>query len=293
MNVTLMFLHLAGAVTLLLWAVRMVRTGVERAYGAALERTLRQAKNSRIQAVGLGAAVAMVLQSATAVGILASGFAASGFVEFSTALTLLLGADLGSALVVRILSFDLSWLTPFLLISGGWMFLKGTARNVRQTGRILVGIALILVSLEMIGQATIPLRKSEALPSIVGYLRADYFTSFLLGALFSWLVHSSIAAILLVASMAAQGLVPVELGIALVLGANFGGALIAIGLLTRPAAFLCSGLMAAAYWMVHGLTAVLPIMNHGEPAIIYCFVFLLISARGTGTWSVDASRSGG
>jgi phosphate:Na+ symporter len=235
MNVTLMFLHLAGAVTLLLWAVRMVRTGVERAYGAALERTLRQAKNSRIQAVGLGAAVAMVLQSATAVGILASGFAASGFVEFSTALTLLLGADLGSALVVRILSFDLSWLTPFLLISGGWMFLKGTARNVRQTGRILVGIALILVSLKMIGQATIPLRESEALPSIVGYLRADYFTSFLLGALFSWLVHSSIAAILLVASMAAQGLVPVELGIALVLGANFGGALIPVGL-TRAAA---------------------------------------------------------
>jgi phosphate:Na+ symporter len=235
MNVTLMFLHLAGAVTLLLWAVRMVRTGVERAYGAALERTLRQAKDSRIQAVGLGAAVAMVLQSATAVGILASGFAASGLVEFSTALTLLLGADLGSALVVRILSFDLAWLTPFLLISGGWMFLKGTGRNVKQTGRILVGIALILVALKMIGESTVPLRESTALPVIVGYLRADYFTSFLLGALFSWFVHSSVAAILLVASMAAQGLVPVELGIALVLGANFGGALIPVGL-TRAAA---------------------------------------------------------
>lgn len=235
MNVTLMFLQLAGAVTLLLWAVRMVRTGVERAYGASLERTLRQAKDNRFKAVGLGAAVAMVLQSATAVGILAAGFAASGFVEFATALTLLLGADLGSALVVRILSFDLSWLTPFLLIIGGWMFMKGTTRNVRQTGRILVGIALILVSLKMIGESTVPLRESEALPTIVGYLRADFLTSFLLGALFAWLVHSSVAAILLVASMAAQGLVPVELGVALVLGANCGGAMIAVGL-TRAAA---------------------------------------------------------
>jgi phosphate:Na+ symporter len=235
MNVTLMFLHLAGAVTLLLWAVRMVRTGVERAYGAALERTLRKAKGNRIRAVGLGAAVAMVLQSATAVGILASGFAASGLVEFGTALTMLLGADLGSALVVRILSFDLSWLIPFLLLSGGWMFLKGTARNVKQTGRILVGIALILVALKMIGEATVPLRESQALPVIVGYLRADYFTSFALGALFAWFVHSSVAAILLVASLAAQGLVPVELGVALVLGANFGGALIPVGL-TRTAA---------------------------------------------------------
>ena len=229
-----MFLHLAGAVTLLLWAVRMVRTGVERAYSAALERTLRRAKDNRVRAVAFGAAVAMLLQSATAVGILAAGFAASGLVEFGTALTLLLGADLGSALVVQILSFDLSWLIPFLLISGGWMFMKGTQRNVRQTGRILVGIALILVSLKMVAESTVPLRQSEALPAIVSYLREDYFTSFLLGALFAWFVHSSVAAILLVASMAAQGLVPVELGIALVLGANCGGALIPVGL-TRAA----------------------------------------------------------
>jgi phosphate:Na+ symporter len=230
MNVTLMFLHLAGAVTLLLWAVRMVRTGVERAYGAGLERTLRKAQGNPIRAAGLGAAVAMLLQSATAVGVLAAGFAASGLVEFGTALTLLLGADLGSALMVRILSFDLSWLTPFLLISGGWMFLKGTQRNIKQTGRILVGIALILVSLKMVGESTIPLRESEALPQIVAYLSGDYVVSFLLGTLFTWFVHSSIASILLVASMAAQGLVPVELGIALVLGANFGAGLIAVGL---------------------------------------------------------------
>jgi phosphate:Na+ symporter len=230
MNVTLMFLHLAGAVTLLLWAVRMVRTGVERAYGAGLERTLRKAQGNPLRAIGLGAAVAMLLQSSTAVGVLAAGFAASGLVEFGTALTLLLGADLGSALVVQVLSFNLAWLTPFLLISGGWMFLKGTRRNVRQTGRILVGIALILVSLKMVGESTVPLRESEMLPQIVGYLSADYFTSFILGALFTWFVHSSIASILLVASLAAQGLVPVELGIALVLGANFGAGLIAVGL---------------------------------------------------------------
>ncbi len=230
MNLTLIFLHLAGAVTLLLWAVRMVRTGVERAYGAALERTLKRARDDRLKAVSFGAVVAMMLQSSTAVGVLAAGFAASGLLSFNSALTMLLGADLGSALVVQILSFDLSWLMPFLMIAGGWMFLKGTDRSIKQTGRILVGIALILLSLKLIGESTVPLRESTALPVIVGYLRGDYFTSFLLGALFSWFVHSSIASILLVASLAAQGLVPVELGIALVLGANCGGALIGVGL---------------------------------------------------------------
>jgi len=67
-----------------------------------------------------------------------------------------------------------------------------------------------------------------------------------------------------------------------------GGILVMIGLFTRPAAFLCSGLMAFAYWMAHGWKALLPILNGGEPAALYCFVFLYISARGVGTWGIDA-----
>jgi len=90
--------------------------------------------------------------------------------------------------VVRILSFDLSWLIPFLLIAGGWMFMKGGRREVKQTGRIAVGVALILVSLGMIADATASLRESELLPVVVGYLSEDYLTSFLIGALFTWFV---------------------------------------------------------------------------------------------------------
>jgi len=69
-----------------------------------------------------------------------------------------------------------------------------------------------------------------------------------------------------------------------------GGLAVAIGLQTRWAAFLCSGLMAAAYWMAHGTKALLPILNHGELAVLYCFVFLYISARGGGIGSVDGAR---
>ena len=73
----------------------------------------------------------------------------------------------------------------------------------------------------------------------------------------------------------------------------FGGILIMIGLFTRWAAFLASGLMAAAYWMAHGLNAVLPIQNHGELAVLYCFVFFFIAAHGAGIWSVDGARGKG
>ena len=68
------------------------------------------------------------------------------------------------------------------------------------------------------------------------------------------------------------------------------GILVAIGFLTRPAAFVASGLMAAAYWMAHGTSAPLPMQNQGELAALYCFVFLYISARGAGLWSLDAAR---
>ena len=70
----------------------------------------------------------------------------------------------------------------------------------------------------------------------------------------------------------------------------FGGLLVMIGLYTRQAAFLCSGLMAAAYWMAHGTRALFPIENQGELAALYCFVFLFLSAHGSGIWSVDAAR---
>lgn len=68
-----------------------------------------------------------------------------------------------------------------------------------------------------------------------------------------------------------------------------GGALVALGWFTRPAAFLCSGLMAFAYWMAHGMKALLPIANGGELAALYCFVFLFIATRGAGIWSVDGN----
>ncbi len=69
-----------------------------------------------------------------------------------------------------------------------------------------------------------------------------------------------------------------------------GGALVMIGLMTRVSAFVCSGLMAAAYWMAHGTKAVFPIQNSGELAVLFCFIFLLISTQGGGIWSIDSMR---
>jgi len=223
-------IHLAGAVMLLLWAVRMVRTGVERAHGTRLKEALRGAKGGTAQMAVVGMVLAVVLQSSTAVGILAAGFVTSGILTVSTGIAALLGADLGSALVVKILSFDLSGLIPFLLLVGATMFLKFEARAVKQSGRIVLGIAFILLSLQMVGQATEPLRDSSLLPGMMGYLRGDPLTAFLVAAVIAWIVHSSVATMLLLVTFANGGLMPLEVALPMVLGANLGGGIIAVWL---------------------------------------------------------------
>jgi phosphate:Na+ symporter len=230
MHFSLILLHLAGATMLLLYAVHMVRTGMERAHGGALRRLLGEAKRGQLKAAGGGAVMAVMLQSSTAVAMLACGFAASGVLTLPVGLSLLLGADLGSALVVRVLSFDLGWLVPVCLFVGGVMHLKLPGQMARETGRMVLGVGFVLLSLKLIGEATHPLRDSDMLPTFSAYLADDYFTAFLIGAAFTWLVHSSVAAILMFAAFVGQGLLPLEAGVALVLGANLGGGLIAFWL---------------------------------------------------------------
>jgi phosphate:Na+ symporter len=228
MSGSVVLLNLAGAVALLLFATRMVRTGVERAYGDVLRHRLRSVLRNPILAVGAGALLAICLQSATAVSILVGSFTGAGIVGATPGLLSVLGADLGSSLVVKLLSFDLSLLVPVCLLAGTSMFMATERREWRQLGHILVGVGLLLLSLRMIGQASEPLRESEILPVVINYLSGDPITAFLLAAVMTWLFHSSVAAILLVCALAARGLVPIPLGMVLILGANLGGGVIAV-----------------------------------------------------------------
>ena len=230
MHFSLLLLHLAGATLLLLYAVHLVRTGMERAYAGLLRRLFGEAKGGTIRAVAGGAAMAVTLQNSTAVAMIACGFVASGLLAVPVGLALLLGADFGSALVVRILSFDLGWLVPVCLAAGGVMHPKLSGERLRETGRMVLGIGFILLSLRFIGEATGPLRHAELLPVISGYLASDAMMAVLLGALFTWLIHSSVAAILMISAFAAQGVIPLEAGVPLILGANMGSGLIAFWL---------------------------------------------------------------
>ena len=222
----LFILNLAGAAALLLWSVRIIRTGVQRAFSSQLRTWLRRSSANPPLAAGTGALAAIVLQSSTAVAMLVSNFASKGVLSVSVGLAIFLGADLGSAIVTQILLVRAAWLVPLLLLIGVALFLRGEKRTTRQAGRILIGLALILVSLDMIRAATEPLRDNAAIEPFAAYLANDVFSAFIVGAILAWAMHSSVAAVLMFVTFAAQGLLPVTAAMALVLGANLGGSFI-------------------------------------------------------------------
>ncbi|MDX8456512.1 Na/Pi cotransporter family protein [Mesorhizobium sp. VK9D] len=234
MSGSVVLLHLAGAVALMLFATRMVKTGVERAYGDVLRHRLRATMRNPIMAVLAGCGLAVALQSSTAVTLLVGSFAGAGIVSGAAGQLAVRGAEIGSALVVKLLTFDLTLLVPLCLIAGTVMFMATERRDWRQLGRILIGIGLLILSLEMIGQASEPLRNSQLMPLIINYFSGDPITTYLMAALVTWLFQSSIAAVLLMTTLAGRGLITPELGVVLVLGVNLGSSLIA-PMLTRSA----------------------------------------------------------
>ncbi len=230
MTALAILLNLAGATMLLLYAVRMVRTGIERAMGPSFKRLLTNSNHNRIQIAGVGVVLAIILQSSAAASLLATGFAASGLITVAMGLSAVLGADFGASLVIQILSFELDWLIPVLLAIGGWLFVKTESRTPKQIGRILLGIAFILLALRMIGEATSPIRDSAILPAISSYLQTEYVSAFLLGAVLTFLMHSSVAAILMFVTFVSLGVLPMEVGVSMTLGANLGSAAITVWL---------------------------------------------------------------
>lgn len=206
----------------MLWGIRLVRTGVMRAFGGSLRQFLGMVAGNRFSSFGVGAMVTVLLQSSTATVMIVSTFAAKGLLQVSMALAVMLGADLGTSISAQILSFDLSW-AAYLLIFLGFVTHSKTAGSRRQIGRAFLGLGLVLLALSLIRMASAPLKESELLVEILTALESETLLTLFLMAGLTWLMHSSLAMVLLTTTLSASGVVPVNLGILMVLGANLGG----------------------------------------------------------------------
>ena len=225
MSGILILLDFAGYVALLLWGVHMVQTGVQRAFGAALGAALGRALGTRLRAFAAGLGITAALQSSTATGLMITGFAAGGVVALVPALAAMLGANVGTTLIVQLLSFDLTSLAPILILFGVWMFRRYPPGRTRDLGRVLIGLGLLLLSLHSLVGLFEPFQTAPMMRTVVQALATQPFATMLLTALLTWAAHSSVAVVVLIMSMATHDLVAPQTAFAMVLGANLGTAI--------------------------------------------------------------------
>ncbi|EGY00999.1 Na/Pi-cotransporter II-related protein [Nitrospirillum viridazoti Y2] len=224
MDFTFAIAELAGAVALLLWGVHMVQTGVQRAFGARLRAVLGRALANRFQAFLVGMGVTALLQSSTATGLMVSGFVAGGLVDLVPALAVMLGANVGTTLIVQALSFNVASIAPVLILVGFLLFRRGASPS-RDMGRAFIGLGLMLMALHQLLAIIAPYEDAPSLRLILGAIATEPVVDVILAAALTWAAHSSVAVVLLTMSLAAQGAVPPHAAFALVLGANLGTAI--------------------------------------------------------------------
>ncbi|MFD2884255.1 Na/Pi cotransporter family protein [Pseudomonas lini] len=226
MSGTTLLINLAGSIALLLWGTHMISSALLRGFGTPLRQWLGHNLNNRWMALLSGIGITGVLQSSTAVSLMATSFTAAGTLGLAPALAVMLGANIGSTLVVQLLSADVSMLTPIVLLVGLIIFRLRDDSRYESVGCALIGLGLMLLALHMLGSTLAEVEGTPIFQLIMQSLDGDLLIALLVALILTWLCHSSVAVVLLIVSLAphrhALGQHDCRAGIG---GVNIGGAL--------------------------------------------------------------------
>src|SRR6195952_896309 len=202
-------LNLLAAIALLVWGTHIVRTGMLRVFGENLRRVLATSFSNRFRAVIAGLGVTSIVQSSTATCLIVASFVGKNLVTTSAALAVMLGADVGTSVMAVVFSFDLSWLSPLLIFVGVVIFISRQNSGIGAVGRVLIGLGLITLALQLIVAATRALTETPAGRRLLAALPSDVLLDVVVGAALTVMSSSSLAIVLLIATLAASALIPV------------------------------------------------------------------------------------
>jgi phosphate:Na+ symporter len=222
---TMVLLDLMGGVALLLWGLHMVHSGILRAFGPDLRQLLAKALNNRFSAFAAGLGLTALLQSSTATALITSSFTAEGLVSLVPALAIMLGANVGTTLIVQVLSFNIAAVAPVLFIIGLVAFRNGPRSRIKDLGRVSIGLGLMLLALHILLDTLAPAENAPGARVFMNAITGDPILCILIAAVVTWIVHSSVASVLLIMSLAYAHFVTPYAALALVLGANLGSAI--------------------------------------------------------------------
>ena len=224
MSATHVLINLIGEIALLLWGIHMVQSGVTRVFGTDLRAFLGRGLKTRLSAFMVGLGVTALLQSSTATALMAMSFTGAGAVELVPALAVMLGANVGTTLIVQVLSFDIALVFPLLIAAGVFSFRAGRGTRFQDIGRVVIGLGLMLLSLHLLAEAVRPSEHSQTVRDLLAAITQEPLLNVIIAAALTWAAHSSVVTVLAVISLATSGLLGVEATLAMVLGANVGSA---------------------------------------------------------------------
>lgn len=222
----LTLLNLLSAISLLIWGTHIVKHGIMKIYGAHLRLILSHSIKRKTWAFLSGIIVTALVQSSNATTLLITSFVSQKLLELTPALIIILGADVGTALMARILTFNLSWLSPLFIFFGVIIFLSRKQSRIGQIGKISIGLGLILLALELIIKASNPITHASEMQIIFSSLTGDLLLDAFIGAIFSMLSYSSLATVLIISKLAETGIISFKIALSLVIGANLGSGLL-------------------------------------------------------------------
>jgi phosphate:Na+ symporter len=212
---------LVGGLALFLFGLDLLTGALKAIAGARLQSLLGSLTANRFRGVLAGAGITALLNSSTITTVLLVGFVSARLMTLEQAIPMIMGANIGSTLTAQIIAFNISAITPFML--GGGFVLHAFAKRemVREFGGALLGLGLLFLGIELMGNATRPLRDYEPFINAMQNMR-NPLIGVVIGAVFTAIVQSSAATLAIVIALGSQGLIPLESGIALILGANVG-----------------------------------------------------------------------
>jgi phosphate:Na+ symporter len=223
MGSTIVMINLFGAVALLLFGLAQVKDGVSRAFGARLRTGLASGTRSASRSFLSGFIATIALQSSTATALMIASFVERDLVLPRMAQIVLLGANVGTAVTAWIVATGIEWLSPLIILSGIVLYRRSSSTQ-QGAGTALIGIGLMLLSLQLLSMATAPMRESPALGAFIGLLDDALPVALIFSAVLAFVSSSSLAVVVLILSLASTGILSPALAIVLVLGANLGGA---------------------------------------------------------------------
>jgi phosphate:Na+ symporter len=222
-----LLMGLLGGLALFLYGMDQMTEALKSIAGGGMKKILAQLTTNRFKAVFAGAFVTAVIQSSSVTTVLVVGFISAGLLTLTQSIGIILGADIGTTITTQIVAFKITRYALILVAAGFGLLFMGKSKRVQQYGAMTMGLGLIFFGMELMSQATHPLRSYQ--PFINAMRGMDNpLIGILIGTMFTAVIQSSSATMGIIIVLATQGFVTLEAGIALAFGANIGTCVTAV-----------------------------------------------------------------